>query len=237
MTGQAQVEIETTSSGALAGIRESLSHAFVWVQAASLVVLLGFVGGCAGDRARGAPSGADPKPAPAPVSAPVSAAASKAAVPVRLPAVPLSTWVSRALDGEVNVVDSPAITGREQEFFLALLARVANETRDVDPVVRSAARRLASTDGGRGGVVVVRELWARECCMRRSSLAGGLLGLVDGMKAVAAGGIPDAGAALMLGELADHPDAAVAKAARAALRFFEIEPGENGSRASGEPDP
>ncbi|MGE3308910.1 MAG: hypothetical protein AB7O66_03000 [Limisphaerales bacterium] len=148
-----------------------------------------------------------------------------------------STWVGRALNGEVNVADAPALRGREQEFFLELLARLVGETREVDEVIREAARRLAVLDAGRGGVVVARELWARECCMRRSYLAGGLRGLADGLGEVAPGGILDAGAALMLGELAEHPDVGVAEAARAARGYFRTgeSPRERGE--GGSPDP
>ncbi len=104
-------------------------------------------------------------------------------------------------------------------IFFLFLALVNNRER-----VQNAARVLVATGGKAGAAVVVRELWARECCMRRSFLAAGLWGVVDGLEARSAMTVQDAGTAISLGELADHADPDVAKAAGKARRYFTVEP-------------
>lgn len=137
-------------------------------------------------------------------------------------------WASEALDhaGEpgyqLEVVK--AVQGREREYFDEVLARVAKESRDVGAVLRHAARGLSARSGLPGAAVVVRELWARECCMRRGFLSEGLLGVVDGLVDQKAVRVQDAATALRLAELADHQDPLVAAAARKVLPYFSVDP-------------
>jgi hypothetical protein len=112
------------------------------------------------------------------------------------------------------------VAGRERGYFLVVLERAANETRDVSSVVRGAARGLSEKGGTAGAAVVVREIWARECCMRRGFLAAGLLGLVEGLEARYAGPVQDVETATMLETLAGHVDPDVAATARMALPYF-----------------
>jgi hypothetical protein len=134
--------------------------------------------------------------------------------------VPVSAWATRALDGTSEAQVMEAVRGRERGYFLEVLERVAKEPRDVSGVVRSAARALSEQGGTAGAVVVVRELWARECCMRRGFLAAGLLGLVEGLEARYAEPVEDVGTATMLDALAAHVDSEVAAAARMAVPYF-----------------
>jgi hypothetical protein len=124
------------------------------------------------------------------------------------------------MDGAPEDGVREAIAGRERGFFLEVLERAAKEARDVSGVVRGAARGLSERGGASGGLVVVRELWARECCMRRGFLAAGLLGLVEGLEARYAEPVADAGTATMLEALAGHVDPDVAAAARKAIPYF-----------------
>jgi hypothetical protein len=124
------------------------------------------------------------------------------------------------MDGAPEDRVREAIAGRERGFFLEVLERSAKETRDVSGVVRGAARGLSEQGGTAGALVVVRELWARECCMRRGFLAAGLFGLVEGLEARYAEPVSDVGTATMLEALAGHVDPDVAAAARSAIPYF-----------------
>ena len=110
-----------------------------------------------------------------------------------------------------------AARGQESDFFLEALRRSANETRDVGIVLHGAARDLVLAEGRAGAEVVVRELWGRECCLRRSFLAEGLAGMSLGleMRGDAVGFEPES--VRRLEELSLHADPGVAAAAREAL--------------------
>ncbi len=140
---------------------------------------------------------------------------------------PIAEWVALAFeavdDASVQAIIAMAVLGHERAFFMEVLARAANETRDVGAAVRGAAAGLAWAGGTAEASIGVREIWARECCMRRSFLAEGLLGLVDGLEGRGAVSVQETATALSLGELSEHRDPAVAAAAREALRFFTVE--------------
>gem|GEM_PF-2800551 len=143
--------------------------------------------------------------------------------PATAEAISVSTWATRALEGAREEEVLEGIRGHEREYFLEVLQRVAKETREVGAVVRGAARCLSERGGTGGAVVVVRELWARECCMRRGFLAEGLRGVVEGLEARFAEPVREAGTALSLEEFSGHADPDVAAAARAAGLYFTVE--------------
>ncbi len=196
----------------LAGLR--MSSLLRGVSAAVLVGLM-LGAGCAGPKAGfegTSPGRADP--------------AGRSGTAAAAPEEAISYWVRRALDGATPDEIARGTRRREQAYFLELLGQLANETKDVGPVVRHAARALVLTGGTPGAAVVVRELWARECCMRRSFLAAGLWGVVDGLEALSAMPVQEAATAISLGELVGHADPEVGKAAGKAGRYFTVEPPE-----------
>jgi len=140
----------------------------------------------------------------------------------------LAEWVSIAFgavgDAGTEARVSAGTQGNESDFFMEVVGRLARETRDVGPVVRWAARNWVMRDDT-AAAKVVTEVWARECCLRRSFVVEALDGVLSGMDGTESGGdipVVDASTALKLAELSEHADAGVARAARALGRRFSM---------------
>ncbi len=152
-----------------------------------------------------------------------------AVAPVGMPGT-VEEWVDWAFDrvgeehGQEEVL--AGVQGRERAFFEEVLGRAAKEGRDVGVAVRSAALGLVLAEGTEGAAVVVREVWARACCMRRSFLAAGLEGMAEGLALVDSAPVVDGASAAALLELSSNIDPMVAGAAAGALCYFWPEHGE-----------
>lgn len=161
-----------------------------------------------------------------PVASPAAAGRGRvevAVAPVGMPGT-LEEWVDWAFDrvgeehGQEEVL--AGVQGRERAFFEEVLGRAAKEGRDVGVAVRSAALGLVLAEGTGGAAVVVREVWARACCMRRSFLAAGLEGMAEGLALLDSAPVVDGASAGALLELSSNADPLVADAAAGVLCYF-----------------
>ena len=152
--------------------------------------------------------------------------ASVTAPPLGTPTV--AEWASIAFGGMDEAGTQARVSagtrGIESAFFMEVFGRLARETRDVGPVVRMAARNWVLRDKT-AAAKVVSEVWARECCLRRSFLVEALEGVrlgMDGARPGIGGSVEDASTALKLAELSEHPDDGVARAARVLESRFSM---------------
>lgn len=197
----------------------------VWGTTAALLLLAWSAGwaGCASPTAEWSSAGRDAatpgfeSDAREPVTTP----------PVVAPGERLRPLVEAALerfdDAEFRRQAVNTAAGREFEFFEALLAKAARETRDVGPLLEEAAAAVGRARRDADLLAFVRELSHRGCCTRRSFLAASLDGLVRGLDEVGAAPFFHAEAVDRLERLAENADADLAEAARRAYRFFGIE--------------
>lgn len=182
------------------------------------MMLLGLASGCASGPADRASAGASSR--------------SGAVAPVASTAPTVAEWATLALerigDASTEARVRAGIRENERAFFMEVLGRLARETRDVGPVVHLAARSWVSREGVSAAAAIVSEVWSRECCLRRSFLVAALDGVWVGMggtETAKLARVVDASTALKLQELAEHPDAGVARAARTLGSRFATEAG------------
>lgn len=107
--------------------------------------------------------------------------------------------------------------GREFEVFALLLARSANESREVGPVLGWAAARVGQVRRPGDLLSMARELQHRECCLRRSFLAASLEGLARGLADPPVATAVASETLARFAELSVHADAGVAAGAREVL--------------------